>query len=104
MLLGFSLGGIGLLPLAIRGALDHICVVIRITILQTYTPETMQGRVSAVESIFLTSSNEIGSFESGLTASWFGLQRSIVLGGVLSMGVTGLIAGMVAPLRKLRRV
>ena len=95
---------ISLLALAISGALDHISVVIRITIMQTYTPETMRGRVSAVESIFITSSNEIGSFESGLTASWFGLQRSIVLGGVLSMGVTGLIAGMVAPLRKLRRV
>ena len=72
--------------------------------MQTYTLETMRGRVSAVESIFITSSNEIGSFESGLTAFWFGLQRSIVPGGVLSMGVTGLIAGMVAPLRKLRRV
>lgn len=93
---------ISLLAVAMSGALDHISVIIRITIMQTYTPEDMRGRVSAVESIFITSSNEIGALESGLTASWWGLQRSVVIGGLLSIGVVGLISWLNPALRKLK--
>lgn len=94
---------ISLLALAISGALDHVSVVIRITIMQTFTPEAMRGRVSAVESIFIASSNEIGAFESGITASWWGLRRSIVVGGLMSMGVVGLISLVNPALRRLNK-
>lgn len=92
---------LSLLALALSGALDHVSVVIRITIMQSFTPEHIRGRVSAVESIFITSSNEIGSFESGITAGWWGLQRAIYIGGLMSIGVTGLIAAAVPRLRRL---
>jgi len=87
------------LVLALSGVFDNISVVIRRTILQVYTPNAMRGRVSAVESIFISSSNEIGEFESGVTASMFGLQRSVVLGGILSVGVVGITAWLSPKLR-----
>lgn len=87
--------------LILIGAFDNVSVVIRHTILQLSTPDSMRGRVSAVNGIFIGSSNEIGSFESGTTAKAFGLRPSIVLGGILTILVV-LIAGKMAPkLRKL---
>jgi MFS family permease len=71
--------------LFISGALDNVSVVIRATILQTFTPDEMRGRVSAVNSIFVGSSNEIGGFESGLTAKIFGLIPSVILGGSMTL-------------------
>ncbi|MBK7681209.1 MAG: MFS transporter [Bacteroidia bacterium] len=76
--------------LILSGMLDNVSVVIRSTILQTYTPNEMRGRVSAVNSIFVGSSNEIGAFESGLAAKYLGLVNSVVLGGCLTLGVVGI--------------
>lgn len=67
------------------GAFDNISVVIRHSILQLSTPDEMRGRVAAVNSIFIGSSNEIGAFESGLAARFLGLVPSIVFGGVMTM-------------------
>ena len=80
---------LSLAALLVTGASDMVSVVIRSSILQLATPAEMRGRVSAVNSLFLGASNELGEFESGLTAQWFGAVRAVVLGGVGSMAVTG---------------
>lgn len=77
--------------LALSGAFDGISMVIRGTILQLYTPNEMRGRVSAVNSVFITSSNEIGAFESGLAAKVMGLIPSVVFGGVMTLAVVGAV-------------
>lgn len=71
--------------LACTGAFDNVSVIVRHTILQLSTPDNMRGRVSAINSVFIGSSNEIGAFESGATAKLFGLVPSIILGGVLTI-------------------
>lgn len=76
---------LSLLILAISGALDNVSVVIRHTILQLYTPENMRGRVSAVSTMFIGSSNEIGAFESGTAAKLLGLVPSVIFGGLTSL-------------------
>jgi MFS family permease len=68
--------------LAITGALDMVSVVVRSTLVQVLTPDSMRGRVGAVNSIFIGSSNELGGFESGITARWFGPVASVVGGGI----------------------
>ena len=90
--------------LAASGMADNISVVIRSTLLQTLTPVEMLGRVSAVNSIFIGSSNELGAFESGVTARLFGAVPAVILGGLASLGVTGTVAWMVPPLRRLGRL
>ena len=87
--------------LFLTGAFDNVSVVIRHTVLQLSTPDEMRGRVSAVNGIFIGSSNEIGAFESGATARMFGLKPSIILGGVLTIGVVLVIAKLAPKLRKL---
>ena len=87
--------------LFLTGAFDNVSVVIRHTVLQLSTPDEMRGRVSAVNGIFIGSSNEIGAFESGATARIFGLKPSIILGGVLTIGVVLIIAKLAPKLRKL---
>jgi hypothetical protein len=64
------------------GAFDNISVVIRHTLVQMLTPDEMRGRVSAVNNVFIVSSNDLGGLESGLTASWFGPIISVVGGGI----------------------
>ncbi len=71
--------------LILLGALDNISVVIRGTLILTRTPDEMRGRTSAVNSIFIGISNELGGFESGLTAAWFGPVISVVAGGILTI-------------------
>lgn len=71
--------------LFVSGAVDGISVVIRQTILQLKTPDHMRGRVSAVNSIFVGSSNELGAFESGLTAKLMGTVTSVVFGGTMTL-------------------
>ena len=89
------------LILLISGMFDNVSVVIRSTILQTQTPDNMRGRVAAVNSIFVGSSNELGAFESGLAARFLGLVTSVVFGGCVTLGVT-LTAWRFSPsLRKL---
>lgn len=73
--------------LFLTGAFDNVSVVVRHTILQLMTPDNMRGRVSAVNSIFVGSSNEIGAFESGAAARIMGLVPSIVFGGVMTVAV-----------------
>lgn len=73
---------VSLLALACTGAFDMVSVVIRQALVQLETPNDMRGRVSAINSIFIGASNQLGEFESGLTAGWFGAVRSAVIGGV----------------------
>jgi MFS family permease len=89
------------LCLFLTGAFDNVSVVIRHTVLQLATPDNMRGRVSAVNGIFIGSSNEIGAFESGATARAFGLKPSIILGGVLTIMVVLLTARLAPKLRKM---
>ncbi|HET9237760.1 MAG TPA: MFS transporter [Oligoflexus sp.] len=68
--------------LVLLGATDMISVVVRQTLIQTHTPDVMRGRVSAVNMVFIGASNELGEFESGVTAAWLGTVPAVVLGGV----------------------
>ena len=87
--------------LALSGMLDNVSVVIRSTLLTLRTPEHLLGRVSAVNQIFIGSSNEIGEFESGVAARLLGAVRSVVVGGALTLAVVGTTAWRVPALRKL---
>ena len=78
------------LMLLMTGAADNVSVVVRSTLVQVLTPDAMRGRVSAVNAIFIGSSNELGEFESGLTATLFGLVRAVTLGGMGTVVVVGL--------------
>ena len=75
--------------LMVTGALDNISVVVRSTLVQVLTPDSMRGRVSAVNAIFIGSSNELGAFESGITAQIFGPVVSVVAGGIGTLLVVG---------------
>ncbi|MCX7633860.1 MAG: MFS transporter, partial [Turneriella sp.] len=83
------------------GGVDNISVVLRSTILQTHTPDAMRGRVAAVNSIFIASSNELGAFESGVAARLLGLVPSVIFGGTMTIVVVLLIAIFVPELRRL---
>ena len=76
--------------LLVSGAADMVSVVIRQSLVQLETPDDMRGRVSAVNSIFIGASNQLGEFESGLTAAWLGAVGSVVAGGVRTLAVVGL--------------
>jgi MFS family permease len=78
--------------LALLGAMDNISVVIRGTLLLTQTPDAMRGRISAVNSIFIGISNELGSFESGLAAALFGPIIAVVAGGIGTILVVLIVA------------
>jgi hypothetical protein len=90
--------------LAISGAFDSVSVIIRGTLLQTLTPENMKGRVSAVNNIFIGSSNEIGAFESGVAARLLGVIPSVVFGGLMTLVVVATTAWKAPELRKLQEV
>ena len=89
------------LCLLMMGVFDGISVVVRSTILQLMTPDQMRGRVSAINGIFIGSSNEIGALESGIAASMLGLSASIVFGGVVTLFVV-MVSWLMAP--KLRHL
>ena len=78
---------LSLAALAVSGAADMVSVVIRQTLVQLATPDAMRGRVSAVNSVFIGASNQLGEFESGATAAWFGPVASVVWGGVGTIAV-----------------
>jgi MFS family permease len=106
-MIGFGLSrsfvlSIGLLTAS--GMVDTVSVVVRSTLLQVLTPEALLGRVAAVNAIFIGSSNEIGEFESGVAARLLGAARSVVLGGMATLGVVGLTAWRVPELRRLREL
>lgn len=86
--------------LALCGAADMVSVVIRRVIIQLATPDEMRGRVGAVESVFIGASNELGEFESGVTAAWFGTVPAAVLGGVGTIAVVLLWSWRFPQLRK----
>jgi MFS family permease len=90
--------------LVLAGASDMVSVVIRSLMLQLRTPEALLGRVASVNQIFIGSSNEIGAFESGVTARWWGAVTAVVVGGVATLAVVGVVAGRVPALRRLRQV
>ncbi|KGO93253.1 MFS transporter [Flavobacterium subsaxonicum] len=73
--------------LLLSGMFDAVSVVVRSTILQLVTPDHMRGRVAAVNTMFVSSSNELGDFESGVMAHWLGTVRAVVMGGCLTLGV-----------------
>ncbi|MGB6974076.1 MAG: MFS transporter [Terracidiphilus sp.] len=95
---------LSLVALAISGAADMISVIIRGSLLQLATPAAMRGRVSAVSSLFIGASNELGEFESGLTAQWWGAVRATVAGGVASVAVAAAWAGRFPELRRADRM
>jgi len=80
---------LSLAALAVGGAADTISVIIRGSLLQLATPPEMRGRVSAVNALFIGASNELGEFESGLTAQWWGAVRATLFGGIGSLVVAG---------------
>jgi MFS family permease len=85
---------LSLAMLFLAGACDNVSVVVRNTLVQLLTPDSMRGRVSAVNNVFIGSSNEIGAFESGITAAWFGAVISVVGGGVATILTVILIAAI----------
>jgi MFS family permease len=91
---------LSLAVLAIGGAADMISVIIRGSLLQLATPPEMRGRVSAVNSLFIGASNELGEFESGLTAQWWGAVRATIFGGTASLAVAGMWAVLFPGLRR----
>jgi MFS family permease len=106
---GFSIIGFALsqsywvaaLLLLLSGVFDGISVVMRTSILQLATPDAMRGRVSAINGIFIGSSNELGAFESGLAARFMGLVPSVLFGGLMTLAVVGVTAKLAPKLRKL---
>ena len=84
--------GIALACLLLLGAGDMISVYVRHLLVQFETPDEIRGRVSAVNAVFIGASNELGEFESGVTAGWFGLTRAIIFGGAATLAVTGIWA------------
>lgn len=91
---------LSMLALALVGASDMVSVIIRATFLQLGTPDEMRGRVNAVDMIFIGASNQVGQFESGVTAQWFGTVPAVLLGGVGAIVVTGFWAWLFPELRK----
>lgn len=91
---------LSLAALFVVGASDMVSVVIRGSILQLATPAEMRGRVSAVNSLFVGASNELGEFESGLTAQWWGAVRAVIYGGIGSLLVTGFWTAFFPSLRR----
>ncbi|WP_417355488.1 MFS transporter [Gallaecimonas pentaromativorans] len=76
--------------LLVLGASDMVSVIIRSTLIQLETPDAMRGRVSAVNYIFIGTSNQLGEFESGVTAAWFGVVPAIIIGGIGTLAVVAL--------------
>jgi MFS family permease len=91
---------LSLAALAVAGAADTVSVIIRGSLLQLGTPPEMRGRVSAVNSLFIGASNELGEFESGLTAQWWGAVRATLVGGIGALAVAGIWAALFPRLRQ----
>src|SRR5207249_6623052 len=81
---------LSLIALAVMGAADMVSVVVRSSLVQLQTPDAMRGRVSAVNALFIGTSNQLGEFESGVTAAWFGTVASVVIGGLGTLAVIAL--------------
>lgn len=92
---------LSLVALTVLGAADMVSVYVRHLLVQLETPDAIRGRVSAVSAVFIGASNELGEFESGLTAKWWGVARSVVIGAIATMVVTGLWARLFPDLWKM---
>jgi len=95
---------LSMIALLLVGATDMVSVVIRGTLVQLGTPDSMRGRVNAVDMLFIGVSNELGEFESGLTAHWFGAVPAVVLGGIGTLIVIAIWAGIFPELRKVQEI
>jgi MFS family permease len=95
---------ISLIALVLVGATDMVSVIVRAVLVQIATPDEMRGRVNAVDMVFIGASNELGEFESGLTAQWFGTVPAVVLGGIGTLVVTALWAWRFPELRRTNRL
>src|SRR5438045_6561792 len=95
---------ISMIALFLVGATDMVSVIVRATLVQIATPDEMRGRVNAVDMVFIGASNELGQFESGITAHWFGTVPAVVLGGIGTILVTALWAWMFPALRRADRL
>ena len=91
------------LALIAMGAADIVSVVVRSTLVQTATPDAIRGRVSAVNSLFVGTSNQLGAFEAGLTAEWFGAVGAVLLGGSLTLLVVAIASRRFPALRRMDR-
>ncbi len=85
--------------LALAGSFDMVSVIVRHTMIQLGTPDEMRGRVSAVNMVFIGASNEVGQFESGITAQWFGTVPAVVLGGLGTIAIVAMWAWLFPALR-----
>jgi len=94
---------LSLVALAVLGGADMVSVYIRHMLVQLETPDAIRGRVSAVNAVFIGASNELGEFESGLTAAWWGLKPAVVVGGVASVAIAGLWMRWFPTLRRMDR-
>jgi presenilin-like A22 family membrane protease len=90
--------------LMLLGCADMVSVYVRTHLMQMNTPDDMRGRVGAVNMLFITTSNELGDFESGAMAAWLGTVPAVVVGGILSLMVAGFIAWRVPSLRDLKNM
>lgn len=95
---------LSLLALAVLGAADMVSVYVRQTLIQIVTPDHMRGRVSSVSGLFISGSNELGEFESGLVSRFVGPVAAVVLGGIGTLIVTGAWAAMFPDLRRADRL
>jgi len=95
---------LSLAALAVLGAADAFSVVIRQTLIQVATPDEMRGRVSAVNAVFVSTSNEIGEVRAGFLAAWIGAVPTVVIGGIISVLITGICWKLFPELVKLQRV
>ncbi len=95
---------LSLAALVLVGSFDMVSVIVRNTMVQLGTPDEMRGRVSAVNMVFIGASNEVGQFESGITAQWFGTVPAVVLGGACTIAIVALWAGLFPELRKVDKL
>jgi predicted MFS family arabinose efflux permease len=95
---------LSLAALAILGAADTISVVIRFSLVQLSTPNDMRGRVGAVNFLFINASNQLGQFESGVTAALFGAMPAAVLGGVATVAIALLWMKLFPTLREVEKL
>jgi MFS family permease len=95
---------LSLVSLVLLGASDMVSVIVRHTLIQLATPDAMRGRVSAVNMVFIGASNEVGQFESGLTAQWFGTVPAVVIGGLGTIVIVVLWGTLFPSLRRVDRL
>ena len=95
---------VSLAALFMTGASDMISVFIRSALIQYATPDAMRGRVSAMSMLFIGASNELGEFESGITAAWFGTIPAVIVGGLGTLAVVGVWMKLFPPLRTVDRL